>query len=832
MMTKTHRRSIRKPAKWQRNADRTVGLQEEEPLENTYDDIMDDMEFDNEHEACGITRATEGPTGPMRERTKVRERRDPAAPLSSPDFDYKATRAKKAHRALPPQLSHVLAYLLSLVPPGLLTRNRKLLTSMLAPDARRGKARGTPTSRIAPSVSMERYIAGAARVAELAKDVGQHLVTRKERAQLRDIKRDVYQAAPAQVERRTPGGMNARERRAHAREGRRAPKQAPVLIEPAPPVPVKAPLRPDPGATLYNPIGVMKELADKGYPTAVFTANKTSDSKDHNATFSCWIEQGNTTIGPVLARTKRDGQQYLSHLLILNSPYVPQAVRTACAARQAALSNPGWRGRPPSGSILADLHLPPAQLNGNNGEVTGENCRPCLNRGGTQTVNVAISARSRSRNSPPERTAPNAAPPRVAFDNTHKVKSQLNGSNGEVTGSDDTPKGAGSSKSNLNKQQLTAIVREVLRVEGRPANKGKKGQRKPGSAPKQRRPAAPAGSHTSHIIEMGAVSAYSVPSGTVHLPTAPSQDTVKATTDVQAYMVANADGEASAWIIPNLVNDRDALVVTAGNCTQAPGAAPVRDQTAQVGVNGFPSNAPMSYSTFTALHSGVRTVEGRVALVGYKVTAAGRTDDNAGTLYCYNRPANADASVTPWPKLTTDKRTYSNTLTHGQTVEHTLVPSEVSQCEMSLSSHPWASPPVNYWSYVASANTGGGAAAAYLRIAGATPGYRYLVEVRQHLEYVGGDIASMATPNAVVAGAYEAMHEVHDAVNRLHIAKPDHDRHDLAMAHSGEKVAAAGFGAAAAAGVPGAGLAAAGAKFLEGRKGTAMTKALLGLKRK
>lgn len=412
-------------------------------------------------------------------------------------------------------------------------------------------------------------------------------------------------------------------------------------------------------------------------------------------------------------------------------------------------------------------------------------------------------------------------------------------------------------KISLSKKEVAAMIRTAVNTAERSKGNGGGGKKKGGgggggSGSNNRRSQNPgrgggmrAGPNTVrsggtvhppgigevHPIEMAAVSSFGVANGSLGLPVIPSHDTIKATARCHSYMTANANGECLAWVVPTLVSDRNALLTTDASYVLAVGGPPVRLNTTTVGVTGTAANCPVNTATFDAASGFQRSMEGRIASVGFRVTAQGRSDENAGVCYVFTRPNNSDCSSTPWPELTTDARTVTTSLAHSQTLEHSMLPSEQSQLEMGSSSSPWATPAASYWDYTSGAARPSGATA-LVRVSGATPGYRYYVELIEHLEYVGGPLNSMATPNDVSPQHMDAAHLTHAVLGRLQSSKPDASRHELAAAHADERIAGTAFKLAASAGVPGAGLGAAAMQGLESKRANALTKALLGFKRK
>lgn len=581
------------------------------------------------------------------------------------------------------------------------------------------------------------------------------------------------------------------------------------------------------------------------YYTIWYNSSRVPGTPDHAALFTSELrlrrigtqdtrflddEIQGTGVGPTKAKAERAAAAAFVHSGKISPTLAKKAKELEDAERRREESKTtGPRIQVVVPSKPAFAHSTRSALNGLNGEWTNSDDRPCLNKSGHQRVDVSISARYRSKN---HRTPSPIVRDEVKIKpvNPAPKPNQLNGAHGEYTGSDDVRGGKSMTKGDF-KQMIDQAIRREARVLARPKPQPPKPKKKPQKA----RPPQPGprqgGGHVPHPVEVAAVSAFAVPPGTMHLPITPSHDTIKATAKAHAYVTANAAGEGFFWVCPTLANDRNSLLVTDGAYTGVAGAPPVRTTTATIGVLGVAANLPMNHLKFNEVINGQRSTEGRISSVGFKVSAHGRADERPGNVHVYTKPSNADVSVTSWPEMTTNQRTHVTTYTNSQTVEHSLLPAELSQKELSQSVAPWATPAGSYYDYVLAAATGG-AAVAIGRITGATPGFQYFIEYIVHVEYAGGDLSAMTTPNDVLPEAMDSAHAIHSALNRLHIQHPGNERHDIARLHSSEKMAATGLTIAAGAGVPGAGLTASGVKLLESKRGTALTSALFGMKRK
>lgn len=451
LMTKTHsrhahRRIQHKTAGFSRQNAKNMAVTDS--LITTDDQPVDDFDYDalleiyDMEEAAGMVGSGGAglvgreATGRKKGRANTRPRRAPAAHLSSPDFNSKATRKTKATRALPPAHANLLKEVLAGTLPGLVTRLRKLVYSILGPDVRRQDSRKVPRSSTRVGPDKERLQAAIERARALAAKIGPVQVTKRERSTLRDIKRDLYAPEP-----RAPpveGLMNSAARRRHVREARfGAAPPAPVVPVAASP-PTRLQFGAIHGAPLYNPVGLLKELADRGWPRATYHHRLVPDRPAHDPLYRVVVQYRGTRAVEVLSTTKKYGETLVAHYLIGNHSDFPEQLLRAILVRQTTRARPGYDLRAPTSSIVANLHLPAPTLNGAAGEATGTDDHPCLNKGGQQNVAVDVRLRGHKRGQPlPDVTRPGAGEV-ILRDTAHRA-SQLNGAQGEVTGTDDGP---------------------------------------------------------------------------------------------------------------------------------------------------------------------------------------------------------------------------------------------------------------------------------------------------------------------------------------------------------------------------------------------------------
>lgn len=516
------------------------------------------------------------------------------------------------------------------------------------------------------------------------------------------------------------------------------------------------------------------------------------------------------------------------------------AERDACAV----LLRSGFLG--PEAKAVG-LHMVRSQLNGANGEVTGTDDHPCLfGKSSTQSVQAHIVVRRpwptplsvKRAHWSTETTEEDAAlkqTPAKRF----KAAPQLNGANGEVTGTDDH-KGKRNAMASMESEikRLEKLLRRTRVTQPSRGAPRAVAPRKRGGQPKN--PAPRQATQVAALVKPNPLAAafidpFSAPNGTVSAPTFPSHDTIKATARCTVTASANANGECEILAMPILVYDRDAVCFTASPSATVPiaGGPNVRSSTAIPGMNGATANFPMSLGSFAALN-GDRPLTGRVLAVGLTVRATGNKDDHPGDFIGLQASAGTDMSNSPFPEMSTNPRSVRGELKHGHAYEFIAVPPDKDHLEMSANSCPWASPAGNYpsyWDYT-TGSTHPVTACLSVRISGATAGMKYTVEYISHVEYTGGQLMALSTPNDIDEQSIHDAFRTHAMVGRAQVADPHTKRVISAAAVNDEKVASHVLHIASQAGVPGAGAMSSITGSLASPKGQRMQALVKGLLRK
>lgn len=306
---------------------------------------------------------------------------------------------------------------------------------------------------------------------------------------------------------------------------------------------------------------------------------------------------------------------------------------------------------------------------------------------------------------------------------------------------------------------------------------------------------------------------------------APHVQSMAFTSKVTATMLPNSVGEAGAWILTNVTNDRDSVLTTTGGNALAVGGPMLRVNTASAGVVNNPSNSPLTVADFNTVGlANDAPTQVRLNGIAVRVTYKGQAQLASGTIYAFHRADISDVSVATLNQIQTDPHVITMDVQNQKTMTFSVISSDSDHTQFSGSSDPWNAQPgpgdaSTYYMYTTT-GANAGPAAIVLRGVGLDANSSVMVEVWLACEVTGPKWVAMAESNEVDPDKATVVERAHAAIIQAKAADSSTPGTHAALAHKDEAIAGAALQAATQAGIPGASLALSADKFLMTKNGT------------